>query len=116
VTEVLVVMTEEVARDGFARELAKADCRVFACSTFEEGREALDRGVRPDVLVTNLRLKEYNGLSLVIRANERCPSARKIVCTEFDDPVLRREAMIHGATFVYSEETSPEALMSAFAA
>jgi CheY-like chemotaxis protein len=103
---VLVVMPEEADRERMASDLATADCVVFACSRFEEAREALDQ-VQPDVLFTNMRLREYNGLSLVLRAADRCPAAN-------DDPVLRRDADAFGATML-SSPTS-ESLLAALAA
>jgi DNA-binding NtrC family response regulator len=110
---VLVVMPEEADRERMASDLATADCVVFACSRFEEAREAIDQ-VQPDVLFTNMRLREYNGLSLVLRAADRCPSAKSIVCDPDDDPVLRRDADAFGATML-SSPTS-ESLLAALAA
>jgi DNA-binding NtrC family response regulator len=95
----LIVIGESDVRERVARELARADCLVYACSRFEQGRDVLDR-VRPDILITDVRLREYNGLSLVLRANARCLQTTKIVYTSHDDPVLRREAHRNGATFV----------------
>jgi len=99
VAKILIVTPDSETREQLACEFALDDNQVFACSRFEEAREAIDR-VQPDVLVTNLRLQEYNGLSLVMRANERCPAAKKIVYTGHHDPVLRREAVLHGASYV----------------
>jgi DNA-binding NtrC family response regulator len=110
---VLVVMPEEAARERMASDLASADCVVYACARFEEARDALDR-VQPDVLVTNMRLQEYNGLSLVLRAADRCPSAKKFVCDPDGDPVLRRDADAFGATLL--AETTSETLLAAVAA
>jgi hypothetical protein len=108
-----VVMPEEADRERMASELATADCVVFACSKFEEAREALDH-VQPDVLFTNMRLHEYNGLSLVLRAADRCPGAKRIVCDPDADPVLRRDADAFGATLL--AENSSESLLAALAA
>ena len=110
---VLVVMPEEADRERMASDLATADCVVFACAKFEEAREALDH-VQPDVLVTNMRLHEYNGLSLVLRAKDRCPGAKRIVCDPDADPVLRRDADAFGATLL--AENSSESLLAALAA
>lgn len=106
-------MPEEADRERMASDLATADCVVFACARFEEAREALDQ-VQPDVLVTNMRLAEYNGLSLVLRAADRCPGARRIVCDPNDDPVLRRDADAFGATLLAT--SASESVMAALAA
>jgi DNA-binding NarL/FixJ family response regulator len=105
-------MPEEAKRTRTASGLATADCVVFACSRFEEARDALER-VQPDVLITDVRLREYNGLSLVLRAAARCPGAKSIVCTADEDPVLRRDAVAFGATML-ADPTS-ETLLAAFA-
>jgi CheY-like chemotaxis protein len=110
---VLVVMPEEADRERMASDLATGDCLVFACSRFEEAREALEH-VQPDVLVTNLRLREYNGLSLAMRAADRCPTAKTFVCAPEDDPVLRRDAHAFGATLL--EAPTSETLLAAFGA
>jgi DNA-binding NtrC family response regulator len=98
-TLALIVIGESDIRERVARELAGADCIVYACSRFEQGRDVLDR-LRPDILVADVRLQEYNGLSLVLRANAQCPRTAKIIYTSHDDPVLRREAHRNGAAFV----------------
>jgi DNA-binding NtrC family response regulator len=98
-TLALIVIGESDVRERVARELAGADCLVYACSRFEQGRDVLDR-LRPDILVADVRLEEYNGLSLVLRANAHCPQTTKIIYTRHDDPVLRREAQRNGAAFV----------------
>lgn len=98
-TLALIVIGESEVRERVARELARADCLVYACSRFEQGREVLDR-LRPDILVADVRLEEYNGLSLVLRANAHSPRTTTIIYTRYDDPVLRREAHRNGAAFV----------------
>ena len=46
----------------------------------------------PDVLVTNLRLEEYNGLHLVVLAAESGAATRCVVHTDRPDFYLAREA------------------------
>jgi DNA-binding NtrC family response regulator len=113
-TLALIVIGGSELRERVACELARADCLVYACSRFEQGRDVLDR-VRPDILVADVRLAEYNGLSLVLRANVRSPRTTKIIYTSHDDPVLRREAHRNGAAFVGDAGLS-EALRSSIPA
>ena len=54
----------------------------------------------PELLVTNVRLREYNGIHLVMLAP---PSTRSIVYMQPEDPVLLREAQAVRA-FVESPE------------
>ena len=54
----------------------------------------------PDILVTGLRLGEYNGLHLVLRGKAARPQLAAVVMSDIDDRVLAREAENLGATFV----------------
>jgi len=54
----------------------------------------------PELLVTNVRLREYNGIHLVMLAP---PSTRSVVYMDPEDPVLLREAQAVRA-FVESPE------------
>jgi PleD family two-component response regulator len=54
----------------------------------------------PAVLITDLRLGEFNGLHLVLRGKFARPSMSAIVIADISDPVLQDEAERMGATFV----------------
>jgi DNA-binding NtrC family response regulator len=66
---------------------------------FEAARRELEHW-HPDVLVTDVRLVDFNGLQLVLEAKSRNPSVVAIVITGFDDPVLRSECVAAGARFL----------------
>jgi DNA-binding response OmpR family regulator len=73
--------------------------QVTIASTFANAKERLN--VRPpEVLVADIRLGEYNGLQLVLRAKSQRPSTAAIVTSEVHDPVLQADAEALGATFV----------------
>ena len=82
--------------------------QVMECRDFHSAREHLVTG-RFDRLITNLRLRDYNGLHLVLLANaERC-GIRAVVHTDRSDPYLAREARAIGAFFEASDRL-PQAL------
>ena len=64
----------------------------------------------PRVLITELRLAEYNGLQLVLRAKAAAPDVAALVTTRTPDPVLASEAERMGATFVVMPTSSAEFL------
>ncbi len=69
---------------------------VEVCSDFREARaRLLDQP--PDLLITNLRLRAYNGLHLVHLAAGT--QTRCIVYSTYDDLVLAREVQAAGAFF-----------------
>jgi hypothetical protein len=72
---------------------------VAGCADFPTARARL-LAEPPELLVTNVRLREYNGIHLVMLAP---PSTRSIVYMDPEDPVLLREAQAVRA-FVESPE------------
>ena len=92
-----------VEPDPIGARAAQAALRFMAdvetCTEFRAARTRLLRQP-PDLLITNLRLRAYNGLHLVHLAagtHTRC-----IVYSTYDDPVLAREVQATGAFFEHS--------------
>ena len=72
--------------------------RVMASDTFQDARAKLTTPLA--LMVTELRLGEYNGLHLVLRGKSSHPQLAAIVTSHIDDPVLYEEAERLGAIFV----------------
>ena len=85
--------------------------RVTAAETYGRARDIVNAG-RPDVLVTAVRLAEYNGLHLVLRSKSISPDIAALVTSPTDDPVLRADAEVMGATFLV-KPISTEDLLAA---
>jgi DNA-binding response OmpR family regulator len=79
--------------------------QVAVVSSFSAAKARLQDG--PSVLISEIRLGEYNGLHLAIRAKDRGIPA--IVVGEID-PVLEREANAFGATYLSSKMARSELL------
>jgi DNA-binding NtrC family response regulator len=84
---------------------------VIAADAFEHAKHVLLNDP-PKVLVTAIRLAEYNGLHLVLRGRAQQPDLAAIIVSHTPDPVLRAEADAMGATFVVTP-ASPEDLLAA---
>jgi two-component system response regulator AtoC len=82
---------------------------VVTCSDFKDARGVLQT-LAPDVLVLDVRLGEFNGLQLGILAKQAHPGVHVVVMSSWDDPVLRREAMRLGATYVQKPFRAAELL------
>jgi DNA-binding response OmpR family regulator len=94
---ILVVEPDaEIAR-VIARSCAEV-AQVTACPGFAEARSQV-RDAPPDMLVTNLRLEEYNGLHLVMLVVESGAATRCLVHTDRPDLHLVREGRRLGAFF-----------------
>jgi DNA-binding NarL/FixJ family response regulator len=75
---------------------------VDVCRDFSRARERL-LNQPPDLLITNVRLHEYNGLHLVHLAT---PHTRCVVYSPHDDLVLAREVQAAGAFYERSMRLS----------
>jgi CheY-like chemotaxis protein len=71
---------------------------VRRCGSFVEAREELRRQP-PDLLVSNLRLDEYNGLHLVYLTTHAGTSTRAIIYTIHVEPILARDVQRAGAFY-----------------
>ena len=63
---------------------------VTVCASFEQARDRL-RVDRPDAVLTDVRVGEYNGLQLALLFRRQSPGGRLVVVTGYDDTVIRKE-------------------------
>lgn len=79
---------------------------VTVTDTFHAALERLR--IPPDLLLADIRLGEYNGLHLVLRAKSAKNDLAAVVTSAVEDPVLRADAEELGATFVVKPTTAEE--------
>ncbi len=96
---VLIAEDDAATLTGLAGYLRGAGFSVIPLPTFLEARRIMPFA-KPDVVVADVRLGEYNGLQLAVQARALDPSPAIIVTSGFDDPVLKAEAERLGATFL----------------
>jgi DNA-binding NtrC family response regulator len=90
----VVAPTPGIATTVFAW-LTDAGCAPFVVSSFAAAKQHLEE--RPCFLVSEVRLGEYNGLHLALRAQG--PGVPVVLIGE-PDPVLQREAAQLGAVYL----------------
>lgn len=90
----LVAPSPVLARDLFAW-LTDSAYDVSLVTTFAAAKVHMELG--PQVLISEIRLAEYNGLHLASRAQARCIPSIVVGDT---DPVLERDAQQMGVTFM----------------
>lgn len=95
-SRVLVVEDDVATRNGLETLLQRAGYEVLATDSVPEGRRALEEGA-PDLLITDVRLGEFNGLQLVAMSPKPIPA---IVVTAFIDPALELDARRLGAHYL----------------
>lgn len=96
---VLVVDTDLKVLHGFAQALREGGYIVFEASSFEDGKR-LWREITPAVLVVDIRLGQFNGLQLLMRARSDRPDLKGIITCPFADQVLEAETHRFGGTFL----------------
>jgi ActR/RegA family two-component response regulator len=106
---ILIVEDDVMLLEAVERGFREAGWGVLACSTFEEGREALRTQCFAGLL-SDVRLGAFNGLQLAIVARDLRPDMKIIVYSGFDDPVLRAEAERIHAIFLVKPISSAQLL------
>ena len=96
---VLVVDTDGTVVQGYAQSLRRAGYVVLEATSFDEAKRVW-RATMPPVLVVDVRLGQYNGLQLLMRARTDRPDLKAIVTCPFADQVLEAETRRFGATFM----------------
>jgi DNA-binding NtrC family response regulator len=89
--------------------LEAAGYRVRSARNFDEAKTLL-AAERPDILITELRLGQYNGLHLVLRTRTEYPDMAALVTSRVADPVLEAEATRHRARFILSPLSATQLL------
>jgi hypothetical protein len=84
------------------RAVSVTVARTALCLDFSAGRDAL-YSFHPQVLITNLRLEDYNGLHLVLLSRMLEAPPRALVHTDRPDFLLTNEALAMGAFFERTE-------------
>lgn len=110
---VLVADTNPPQVLAHAAALRRAGDTVYTAGTFLEAKAALLR-TRPDVLVTQVRLAEFNGIHLALWGRRQWPNLRCVIIGE-SDPALEADARESGFFYVRfnDEQTILEATSEA---
>ena len=96
---VLIVEDEEMIRRGIvlAVDWASLDCVVVGeAANGEEGLEAEER-LRPELIVTDLKMPKLDGIGMLTRLRERGCAAQVIILTAYDSFQYAQSALRLGA-------------------
>ena len=94
--KILIVDDDEPTRAGLAALLAEAGYDTVTAGTVPAAIKLLSEA-RPDLLLVDIRLDQYNGLHLVAMRQAPIPA---IVLTGFADPAIEADARRLGAEFL----------------
>jgi len=112
--KILLVEDEKISRITLTDTLTKQGYQVTPCETGRAGREALEK-YSFEVVITDLRLPDLNGLELVKLAKLRENSCTVIVITGFATVETAVAALKLGAYDYLTKPFSPDKLLSMLA-
>ncbi len=93
----MVVDDEAVIRQGLRQAVRWAEYGIQIVGEARSGAEALRaRALRPDIVITDIRMSEGDGLSLVKRLPEILPGVRMVMLSGYSDAQYMIEAIKHG--------------------
>jgi DNA-binding response OmpR family regulator len=93
---VLIADVDDARRNSLIQVLEGEGYEVAGADSFQRARELL-KETAPDLLITDARLREFNGLQLVFARQAPIPT---IVVAGAPDPVLETEARQLGADYL----------------
>jgi DNA-binding response OmpR family regulator len=96
---ILVLDDDEHALSGIVELLRDAGHHVTGAATYDAAKRLL--AVSPfDLLVSDVRLRSFNGLHLVMQSRTDHPDMAVIIITGYDDPLIDLEAHRYHAELV----------------
>jgi CheY-like chemotaxis protein len=96
---ILVLDDDSNALSGMVEILRDANYLVTGAATYDAAKRLLALGSY-DLLVTDIRLRGFNGLNLVRQSNIDHPDMAIMIITGYDEPMMEIEAGRYHAEFV----------------
>lgn len=96
---ILVLDDDENALSGIVEMLRDVDYRVTGAVTYDDAKRLLAANSY-DLLITDVRLRGFNGLNLVMKCRSDYPDMAVIIISGFDEPLMDLEASRYQATFL----------------
>lgn len=96
---ILLLDDDPHALAGLAELLEGAGYDVTPSSVFQDARQRVEEAAF-DLLVTDVRLRSFNGLHLVMQCRRAVPEMAIMIMTGYDEPLIELEARRYNAGFV----------------
>ena len=96
---ILVLDDDENALSGIVEMLRDADYHVTGAATYEAAKRLLIESPY-DLLITDVRLRGYNGLNLVMKCRTEYPDMAVIIISGYEEQLMDLEASRYQAVFV----------------
>jgi len=96
---ILVLDDDENALSGIVELLCEADYHVTGATTYDAAKRLL-AAESYDLFITDVRLRGYNGLNLVMKSRTEYPDMAVIIISGYEEPLMELEASRYHAVFV----------------
>ncbi|HEX2454582.1 MAG TPA: response regulator [Vicinamibacterales bacterium] len=96
---ILALDDDEHALDGITELLRDGGYNVTPVSTYESAKQLVS-SESYDLLVTDVHLRGFNGLHLVMQCRRACPEMAVMIMTGYEEPLIELEASRYNAEFM----------------
>ena len=96
---ILVLDDDENALSGIVELLCDAEYHVTGATTYDAAKRLL-AAESYDLFITDVRLRGYNGLNLVMKSRTEYPDMAVIIISGYEEPLMELEASRYHAVFV----------------
>lgn len=92
---VLVIEDEDIVRRVITRRLLRSGCQVLEAANAREALEHVQqRGVRPDLVITDVLLPDLDGQALLQKIRTHQPNARALFMSGYSADILRQKGLL----------------------
>jgi len=111
---IVIVDDHMMVRQGL-RLLLEAEQDFRVAGEAGDGSEGLrlTEALKPDILITDLRMEGMDGIEVTRKARLCSPQTRIVVLTMHSEPALARQALIAGASGYVVKDSAIEELIEA---
>jgi DNA-binding response OmpR family regulator len=96
---VLVLDDDPHALEGITELLRDSGYDVTPSSSYQEAKQLMAESVH-DLLITDVRLRSFNGLHLVMQCRREYPDMALMIMTGYDESLMELEASRYNAQFI----------------
>lgn len=114
-TNVVLVDDEEIVRKGISLSIEWENYGVKIVGEAPNGQEALKKCLecRPDIVITDIRMPQMDGLELAGRLREIMPGTKVIILSGYEDFSYAKRAIVLGVREYLLKPVNEEELVSA---